>query len=390
MSAAPPDARRCEARGQPLRFIAMVLMLWAVVRIATAVPSYSYAFGSYGLSSGGPSPGALSADGVPAPVLHKPVAAQAPRPIPNNGRYYGQIARAKPVEPARRLQNIPIVHANANDHAIIHQPRSAPSFAAMAAIAEYAPSLAAPDATFADAEQPERRSALPPVPVTRPAPATDSAQQRWSGSAWLFWRQKVARSALGSAGQLGGAQAGIRINRALGAVKQSVPISAYARLSSALHRPAMPEAAVGIALSPVSGRMPLSIGIERRIALSDDARNAFALIAAGGLNSTYVTDFLVADGYWQAGMVGLSRHDLFVDGRLSLAAMLDRNGRTKAGFSVSGGAQPGLSRLDIGPAIETRLPIGGLHPRLVIEWRHRVAGRSKPDSGLAVTLATDF
>ncbi|MEZ5656473.1 MAG: hypothetical protein R3E04_11440 [Sphingobium sp.] len=378
MSAAPPDALPSARRGQPLRFIAMVLMLWAGVRIATAVPSYSSPLRFYEARADGP-----GADLIAIPAPPEPAAAQIRAAMRKEARYYGQIARAKPVEPAERLRNIPIVRAAPVDTGQGALPL-------LAERSRYASSSMVAEAPPVELAQAGRRSALPPVPVTRPAPATDSAQRRWSGSAWLFWRQKVARSALGSAGQLGGARAGIRINRALGAVKQSVPISAYARLSSALYQPTMPEAAVGVAATPISGRMPLSIGVERRIALSDDARNAFALIAAGGLNSTNVTDFLVADGYWQAGMVGLSRRDLFVDGRLSIAAILDRNGRTKAGFSVSGGAQPGLSRLDIGPAIETRLPIGGLHPRLIIEWRHRVAGRSKPDSGLAVTLATDF
>jgi hypothetical protein len=56
----------------------------------------------------------------------------------------------------------------------------------------------------------------------------------------------------------------------------------------------------------------------------------------------------MAEGYAQAGMVGFSRRDMFVDGRASLAVPLDKAARTKAGASISGGAQPGVSRLEWG------------------------------------------
>src|SRR3546814_12397998 len=54
------------------------------------------------------------------------------------------------------------------------------------------------------------------------------------------------------------------------------------------------------------------------------------------------------------------------------------------GIALSGGAQPSLSRLDIGPQISARLPIGKGHARLALEWRQRIAGRARPPSGLAV------
>ena len=172
--------------------------------------------------------------------------------------------------------------------------------------------------------------------------------------------------------------------------QRTVPMQVYGRISRAIRRPHQSEAAVGIAVRPQSGRAPLSIGVERRIALENSARNAFALVAAGGLNPTRVVGPVVAEGYAQAGMVGLSRQDLFVDGRVALGVALDRTDRARVGVSLSGGAQPGVSRLDIGPMIETRLPLGGVNPRLVVEWRHRIAGQALPGSGLSVTLASDF
>lgn len=194
-----------------------------------------------------------------------------------------------------------------------------------------------------------------------------------------------------SAGQLGGAQAGVRIDRAVAQIgRRAMPVLLYGRMTAALSRPHQPEAALGVAIKPLSGRVPLSIGVERRVALDSTGRNAFALIAAGGLNPTRIAGPLITEGYAQAGMVGFARHDLFVDGRLSLGLPLDNAERTRAGIALSGGAQPGVSRLDIGPMIETRLPLGSAQPRLVVEWRQRVAGEARPGSGPSVTLASDF
>jgi hypothetical protein len=60
------------------------------------------------------------------------------------------------------------------------------------------------------------------------------------------------------------------------------------------------------------------------------------------------------------------------------------------GAALSGGAQPGISRLDIGPEIQVRLPLPQGGARLSVEWRERVAGDALPGSGLAITLGADF
>ncbi|TNE38164.1 MAG: hypothetical protein EP321_13715 [Sphingomonadales bacterium] len=246
-----------------------------------------------------------------------------------------------------------------------------------------------PTASAAAPSSPARRPvSIPAVPPSAPVGAATS--QRWSGSAWLLWRNEGNSQALGSAGQLGGAQAGLRIDRHLGRPVGTVPLSAYARFTGALREPVAPEAALGIAVHPLSGRVPLMVGIERRVALDDDGRNAFSILAATGLNPTPVMGGLIAEGYAQAGMVGLSRTDLFADGRAVLTLPLDREATTGAGISLSGGAQPGLARLDAGPVFQTRLPIGSITPRLSVEWRQRIAGGARPGSGLAVTLAGDF
>jgi len=62
-------------------------------------------------------------------------------------------------------------------------------------------------------------------------------------------------------------------------------------------------------------------------------------------------------------------------------------GRISAGFGLWGGAQPGLSRLDVGPRISLQVR---RNVYAHFDWRQRVAGTATPNSGPAVTLAADF
>ncbi len=172
--------------------------------------------------------------------------------------------------------------------------------------------------------------------------------------------------------------------------EEATPTSLYGRVSGALRQPVAPEAAFGIALYPRSGQIPVSLGLERRIALDANTRNAFALIATTGLNPTTLGPGLIAEGYAQAGLVGLARRDKFVDGRFSITAPLDQKQKLSTGLSLSGGTQPGVSRLDFGPTAQWRSPFGVEGARLLFEWRERIAGNAQPGSGPALTIASDF
>ncbi len=374
------DQRKKRRAGRPLRFRVTVMLLWASGRAMVIAGA--------GLGSMGGFPGS----GAAAPLL---AAADTPRAalaataamiasaIPPKGGYHGAITRQAPAAPAYRLDRIPIVTVDGEGmarQAILTIAIPAPSDTTRPSGPAFA---AASPATTA------RTAASITVPPVGPPPSASKAR-RWSGSAWLLWRNRSDAPAISSAGQLGGAQAGLRIDRHLGRPLGLPPLSAYARLTSALHGPAAPEAALGFALHPLSGRVPVMIGVERRVALDRNGRDAFAILAATGLNPNEVIGGLIAEGYAQAGMVGFARGDLFADGRLTLTAPLDRTGRTGAGISLSGGAQPGISRLDVGPVLQTRLPLGAVSPRLSVEWRQRIAGKAHPGSGLAVTLASDF
>ncbi|MDX3900352.1 MAG: hypothetical protein QHC40_07575 [Sphingobium sp.] len=229
--------------------------------------------------------------------------------------------------------------------------------------------------------------ALAPAPLAPPR-TVGAPTDRWRLSAWTLWRPDGPGSDfVASPGQLGGSQAGARLEVDLiPAARQR--LSAYARATTALGRPAAPEAAVGLALQP-SRRIPVSVAIERRVALGPGARDAMAVMAVGGFGPSPLAPGLLAEGYGQAGIVGFRRGDGFVDGKVNLLAPIG-DGPVRLGASLSGGAQPRVHRVDIGPEVQLRLPLPAAAARLSVEWRERVAGNARPPSGLAVTLAADF
>ena len=357
------------ANSRPLRFFCLLAVGWAGARLA--------------------GPMAL----LPDPRAHAPVAQGAP-PV-----------RPTPAMPQAALASAAIA---ALPPALLTRPpkRSTP-FAAQAATA--IPRLpAAPRVDegmpidlmnfiiftvgFANrhyASDPDYMQAFPTAAAPPPIPvATPRSPDRWRASAWTLWRADgPGGTELVSAGRLGGSQAGLRVDYELTPQARS-RATAYGRLTSALQRPAAPEAAIGLAFQP-SRAIPVTVAAERRIALGKGARDATSLMVVGGLGPVDIAPRVEAQAYAQAGMVGLRRRDLFIDGKLSLLSPIAQS-RLKIGGAISGGAQPGASRLDIGPELQLRLPLPQTGARIAVEWRERIAGNARPGSGLVVTLAADF
>jgi len=84
-------------------------------------------------------------------------------------------------------------------------------------------------------------------------------------------------------------------------------------------------------------------------------------------------------------VVGIHSRDAFVDGALTLTRPIYK--QFSAGFGVWGGAQPGVYRVDAGPRVTMQVRN---NVRVHFDWRQRLAGNAKPDSGPAITLASDF
>lgn len=241
----------------------------------------------------------------------------------------------------------------------------------------------------------------PPTPSTRAAPAMPRAvPQLWrasdpsaaaaiwrpagfSGSVWALSRESGG-TALAGGGQLGGSQVGARFFFRPAAS----PVALTGRISAPLGSPRGREISTGIALR----WRGVGALLEQRFALDRGGRDAPSVTVYGGVSEVRLAAGVRLDGYAQAGIVGVRHPAAFVDGALRMERTLLERGRSRlsAGFAVSGGAQPDVARLDIGPQLVARLPVGDTTVRITGEWRQRIAGNVAPGSGPAVTLGFDF
>lgn len=225
--------------------------------------------------------------------------------------------------------------------------------------------------------------------------------RRWSVDAWALVRPpregvyylddpgRGLNPGLASAGSLGGSQAGMRISwRPLSS------LAVHLRASTALmpqgrrgQTMAGGEGSLGVSWQPLR-QVPVRILAERRQRLGPTlggGRNAFALLAEGGVYDRALPFGLRLDGYGQAGVVGLNSRDLFADG--GFTATYPFLPRMAFGAGVWGGTQPGLYRLDAGPRLSYELRPG---LRAHLDYRFRMTGNADPVSGPALTLAAGF
>lgn len=209
----------------------------------------------------------------------------------------------------------------------------------------------------------------------------------WSGSAWLVLRGGDRSVAGLTRGQLGGGQAGVRIAYALG-VSPAPVLAVVARITSPTRGPGR-EAAIGIEWRPT--RLPVRLVAEQRVMI-DGGRGGPALGAIGGFGPAPVAAGFDLESYAQGGAVWRTRTEPFIEGAVRLAHPVAAAGpaRIDLGLGLSGGAQRGAARLDVGPSVGVRLPIAGRSARLSLDWRQRVAGDARPGSGVALTLGGDF
>jgi hypothetical protein len=359
----------------PIRFLFGAVAGWAVIR-ATALGAISGFTISYATPRKDPPPlvptefpPIADAEGSDDPGFSAPVGAgfapaeyQAPQPIPLERSYY---------VPAYLSQEQPLAPLLLRPRPAWHLP-SETSF-----IEQTYPSLPLlPAAETTIAAFPQRQSIPAVVNTTVSKPRLD----RWQVSSWALLRGPSYPNSLASGGTLGGSQAGARV---LYAFNRS--LSASIRTSSPLGGSRGAEIAAGIRWVPLRS-IPIAITAERRQSISRfGGRSDFALFMEGGLYRRPIPLNFRLDGYFQAGVVGISRRDLFVDGQLALSRPVW--GRFSAGLGVWGGAQPGLYRLDAGPRISMRVR-DNIYAHL--DWRQRLAGSALPASGPALTLAADF
>lgn len=242
---------------------------------------------------------------------------------------------------------------------------------------------AMPERVLMEAASADRAPSAPPATI--PPPRLGRAIE---GEAYLFLRPGSGRATLAPGGSLGGSQVAARVAVALnrtGPVRTAIAARFYAPLEAK-----GAEAAVGLDWHPLAG-VPLRVSVERRIGLDRAGRDAWSAYAAGGFYAGHLPLGIEADGYAQAGVVGIRAGDLFADGALRAGHRVALGTATAViGAGAWGAAQPGAARLDVGPRIAVSLPVDRHRLSLAVEDRLRIAGHAAPCSGAALTLAADF
>lgn len=238
-----------------------------------------------------------------------------------------------------------------------------------------------------------------PLPKPTPAPVAQPEYIRPNQpgfvnptvSAWAIIRPAAMAAVLATAGQLGASQAGVRIQQPIIERDARPLVAINLRLSTPVDQNLGSEAGIGFAARPIK-RVPVEFIVERRVALDRGGRNAFAVIAAGGLDDKPVIRAVKMSGYAQTGIVGFGHKDRFIDGALRIEQPLRDDNRTglRIGGGLWGAAQPDVARLDAGPILALKQGVGSVNLRISAEYRWRIAGQARPASGPALSIGTDF
>lgn len=253
-------------------------------------------------------------------------------------------------------------------------------------------------------ESPPRR-ADPPPPAAIPfgaVPPEARAGRRWSADGWMLWRGKgEAGAALVGGGTYGASQAGAVLRYRIAPASRFDP-RAYLRVTTTLTGNREVESAAGLAVRPIAA-LPVDVMVEGRALRffgdeklrPSETRLRPAALAVIGPPALALPVGARAEAYAQLGYVGGEGASAFADGQLRMVRDFDPLGsdrvRLEAGLGAWGGAQKGVSRVDLGPTAALRFPIGQrVFGRAGVDWRQRVYGEAEPGSGPVVTLSAGF
>ncbi|MBC3942601.1 hypothetical protein [Sphingomonas albertensis] len=327
--------------GRPLRFLALSLGGWVMIRVALLLPE----------------------------VASLPASEMIPRVI---DVLVPQVAAAV-LGRSRPMATVAMTLSDATPSPMvivrraIRQPISAP-----------APSIAE-----AVREAPQERPHVDAIPSPVAPPMVARRVARLSGSAWLLARGGPAGTVSG--GQLGASQGGLRLVYALGDRRR---FALVARVATPLEGKGR-EAAVGIEWQPT--RLPIRLVAEQRFVL-DGGRGGPTLGVIAGYGPSDIAPGVRVEAYGQAGGIVRDGIEGFVDASARLTHPLGKvaGARVDVGVGAWGSAQRDASRFDIGPSIVATLPVAGKTLRLTLDWRERIAGGARPGSGPALSIGSDF
>lgn len=389
----PPKRRLVRPRGQPLLALALLMVSWVGARAALweapqVVPAAEPVQPVKPLAKPGvdkSAPALAPRRAKPAEPAAMPKIAPAGEPLPAP-----TFEPAPPMDPAKAKRQREVMLQSEAHHQMLMVASQMPLTEREANMATVPPPLAVP-------------AMLASAPVTPPTDLREGqapALARWSGDAWLLWRQggngfnapgAGLPGAIVPAGFYGGSQAGAVLRYRLAPASAWRP-TLYLRAASGIERPRGEEVALGFAFRPLK-QLPVAAMVEGRATRTMTGtvvRPAAALVTE--LPPAQLPGGLRGQAYLQAGYVGGRDATGFVDGQARIEKPLASLGkfRLRAGGGAWGGAQRGASRLDLGPTATLEIPLGGATSRLAADYRFRLAGGAAPGSGPVVTVSVGF
>lgn len=330
--------------GRPLRFLALALSGWVMIRVVLLLPEIRTQ---------------TTADVIPR--LIRALVPEVAAAVLGQWPVRGPAIKVGDIAPPPKFAKRPIAAGSArSDH---------PSL--------YARNQTVP-ATHADVVRQIDRIALAHAP-----PASVTGTGRLHGTAWLLVRGGAGGTVSG--GQLGASQGGMRIIYTLDRRRR---FALTARVAAPL-KGAGREAALGVEWQPT--RLPIRLVAEQRFVL-DGGRGGPTLGVIAGYGPSDVAPGVRVEAYGQAGAIARAGIEGFVDASARVTHRLGGNGNTRLdiGIGIWGSAQRGVERLDVGPTLVASVPVAGKSIRLTLDWRERIVGAARPGSGPALSVGSDF
>ncbi|KAB7644841.1 hypothetical protein [Polymorphobacter fuscus] len=219
--------------------------------------------------------------------------------------------------------------------------------------------------------------------------ARQQLRRRWSGDAFVLFRDAGTPGGAAASPVLGGGQSGGSLAWRIDPLARR-PLAVLARVYAAhddrdLIDGKTTQAALGVRWQPLPG---VSIAAERLIAVGRQTSGDWNFrVAVGGERQLGPVR---VDGYGEAGARG--NGDVYAGGEARAAVPVGRVAGVglSAGPGVWGSIQTGfvtVSRVDVGAGVTGRLPAG---VAVRADYRWRVAGNAAPISGPAVTVSVGF
>lgn len=364
-------------RGQPLAVLVLIVAAWIAARAI---------MWEAGIAEPLPPQGSvqrLAARPVAAAQPGLPVARPLPLPLPMPSRTAPPLrAAGRPVMAQHRVSARPDGHPAGLRQRPASHTVGAPATMPLPLLT-LPPTPRAPD-----------DPSLARMPVGR-KPLSPQPGRRWSADGWFLLRaggDGALAAGGGAAATYGASQAGAVLRYRLAPGSGHRP-AAYLRATAALNGSDEREAALGVSARPVAA-LPIVAGVELRASQqSGRVRLRPAAMLVSELPVIALPAALQAEAYVQAGYVGGRFATAFADGQVRVDHDAGKVGQASLalGAAAWGGAQKGVARLDLGPALRIAMPLGqAAIARMAIDWRLRVAGNAAPSSGPALTLSAGF